>query len=250
MKSTQRSAISWVPISRARSRKALEARECFLVSERRIRPHRGHELERPRPGSQRRDRRRPPAFRPTSVPRGTGSVPARPRRGPRASRRDRSRSPSPPLVPTDGSPSEGLHGPPIAPPTFAARPQHGCRAPGSGRPRAPVPAGSATPARGGAPGSRRSPRAGSGHSVEPLGEPLVEVCALFLRHRLVRGVTDQQMPEPERVLADELRPVGTDQFLARQREQPRANLRAEPFGHERGHGAGVEHLAFDRTRVP
>ena len=36
---------------------------------------------------------------------------------------------------------------------------------------------------------------------EPVGEALVEVRALLLRQRLVRGVPEQQVLEPERFLA-------------------------------------------------
>ena len=42
---------------------------------------------------------------------------------------------------------------------------------------------------------------------KPVREPLVELRSLFLRHRLVRGVPDQEVPEPERILTGERRPV-------------------------------------------
>jgi hypothetical protein len=57
------------------------------------------------------------------------------------------------------------------------------------------------------------------HALEPLREPLVQVRALFLRHRLVRGVADQQVSEPECVLPRELGSIRTDQLLPREREQ-------------------------------
>ena len=84
-------------------------------------------------------------------------------------------------------------------------------------------------------------------ALEPLGIALVQVRPLFLRHGLVGRVADQQVPEPERVLARELRTVGPDQLLAREREQARSHLRAQPLGHERRHRAGVEHLALHRA---
>ena len=58
-----------------------------------------------------------------------------------------------------------------------------------------------------------------GGAREPLGEPLVQVGALLLRHRLVGGVTDQQVAEPERIFPRELGTIGPDQLLPRQREQ-------------------------------
>ena len=57
-------------------------------------------------------------------------------------------------------------------------------------------------------------------ALEPLCVPLVKVGSLFLRHRLVCRVADQQVPEPECVLTRELRPVGTDQLLPRESEEP------------------------------
>jgi hypothetical protein len=50
----------------------------------------------------------------------------------------------------------------------------------------------------------------AGRPLEPLREPLVEVGALLLGHRAVRGVADQEVAEAERVLAGELRSVGAD----------------------------------------
>ena len=61
---------------------------------------------------------------------------------------------------------------------------------------------------------------------QPPGEALVQVGSLFLRHRLVGRVADQEVSEPERVLAGELGAVGADQFLPREREQARADMRA------------------------
>ena len=41
--------------------------------------------------------------------------------------------------------------------------------------------------------------------VEPVGEALVQLGARLLRQRVVRGVADQQVAEPERVVAGERR---------------------------------------------
>ena len=50
--------------------------------------------------------------------------------------------------------------------------------------------------------------------LEPLREAPVQLDPGRLRKRFVGGVPDQEMPEPEPVVAGELRPVGTDQLLA------------------------------------
>ena len=50
--------------------------------------------------------------------------------------------------------------------------------------------------------------------LDPAGELLVQRRTDLFRHRLVRRVADQDVAEPETVLADEAPPVGTDQLLA------------------------------------
>ena len=84
---------------------------------------------------------------------------------------------------------------------------------------------------------------------QPAREALVQIGPLLLRHRLVRSITDQQMPEPERVLASELRPVRPDQLLAGQCQQPGPNVRARRLLAERRDGPGMEHLALDRSAL-
>ena len=82
---------------------------------------------------------------------------------------------------------------------------------------------------------------------EPLREAPVKIRAGRLRERLVRGVPDQEMPEPEPVVAGELSPVGTDQILAGQHRQARRDLCL--LRCERLHGAAVEQLPFDRAAL-
>src|SRR5581483_7757667 len=52
--------------------------------------------------------------------------------------------------------------------------------------------------------------------LEPVCEPGVQVGAHRLGERVVGGITDQQVPEAEAVVAGEHCPVGADQLLARQ----------------------------------
>ena len=78
---------------------------------------------------------------------------------------------------------------------------------------------------------------------EPVGELLMELRALRLRHALVRRVAHEEMTEAERVLSGEQRSVRTDQLLAHERGQ----LAREPrlFRRERLDDTLVEHLTFD-----
>ena len=50
--------------------------------------------------------------------------------------------------------------------------------------------------------------------LEPRGELLMELCAQLLRHRVIRRISDQLMPEAEGVLARKLSMVGPDELLA------------------------------------
>ena len=49
--------------------------------------------------------------------------------------------------------------------------------------------------------------------VEPVRKSLVQLGAKLLRHRFIRRVANQQVPEPERVLTGQVGPVGPDQLL-------------------------------------
>ena len=60
--------------------------------------------------------------------------------------------------------------------------------------------------------------------VEPVRKSLVQLGAELLRHRFIRRVANQQVPEPERVLAGQVGPVGPDQLL------PNEGLQVAPHG--------------------
>ena len=80
--------------------------------------------------------------------------------------------------------------------------------------------------------------------LEPAGKLLVKGGANSLGEGVVRGVADEQVAEPEAVLARELSLVGLDQALADERGEVRPHLGVvTPEGL---HGATMEDLAFDR----
>jgi hypothetical protein len=56
-------------------------------------------------------------------------------------------------------------------------------------------------------------------SLEPLGKALVQLRACRLRQRVIRGVSDQEVAEAERVVRGDLRGVRTDQALADERDE-------------------------------
>jgi hypothetical protein len=55
------------------------------------------------------------------------------------------------------------------------------------------------------------------HAFQPIRDALVQLGASDLGDRVVGRVSDQQMPEPERLLARERRVLWVDQFLANER---------------------------------
>ena len=57
-------------------------------------------------------------------------------------------------------------------------------------------------------------------SLELIREPGVQVCAKLLRHRLVDGVSDQQMPEPIGVFLAQIATIRADQILADEASDP------------------------------
>ena len=59
----------------------------------------------------------------------------------------------------------------------------------------------------------------AGDALEPSGERLVQVRSLALGDRVVRGVTDQQVAEPVRVLARQQRPFRRDELAPDERAQ-------------------------------
>jgi hypothetical protein len=60
--------------------------------------------------------------------------------------------------------------------------------------------------------------------VEPVREALVQLGPKLFRHRLVRRVANQEVPEAEGVLAGQVGPVGSDQLF------PHEGLQVVPHG--------------------
>ena len=83
-------------------------------------------------------------------------------------------------------------------------------------------------------------------ALQPAGEPLVHLGASLLGGAGVGGVADQDVAEPERVLADEPGPVGADQFPADQSLEVASDAGLLGLGRELGHGAPPEHLSHHR----
>ncbi len=84
---------------------------------------------------------------------------------------------------------------------------------------------------------------------QPSREPLVQVRSLFLRHGLVGGVADQEVPEAEGVLPHEFGAVGADELLACQGEEAGTHLCAEHLRGERRHRPSVEDLPLHRASL-
>ena len=93
--------------------------------------------------------------------------------------------------------------------------------------------------------------------VQPEGEELVQLGAQRFRERVVGGVSDQQVPEAERVLAEEGRAVGADELLADERQQARSHfglpgrkgLHRPAVERQAFHGAPLEHAALTRLEL-
>src|SRR6266511_4313662 len=71
----------------------------------------------------------------------------------------------------------------------------------------------------------------------------------LLRHRLVRRIADEEMPEPERVFAWKICPVGPDELLAHERLKVAADLCAQLGRRQRRDGSEVEDPALDRRAL-
>jgi len=82
--------------------------------------------------------------------------------------------------------------------------------------------------------------------LEPPNKALVEVRAQLLRHRLVRGIANQDVSEPEAVVAREQGAVRANEFLADERHQVATHPRACRLRQQVGDGAPVEHASLDR----
>ena len=70
------------------------------------------------------------------------------------------------------------------------------------------------------PTNSSSSPAGPRLALEPIREPFVQRCAELLRHRVVHGISDQQMPEPIRVFFAEVAAIRADQVLAEEGSDP------------------------------
>jgi hypothetical protein len=79
---------------------------------------------------------------------------------------------------------------------------------------------------------------------EPVGEALVELRPLLLRHGLVGGIADQQVPEAKRVLAGKGRRLRADQLLPNECRKLRPDRFPQLVRRELADGATVEDLAL------
>ena len=79
------------------------------------------------------------------------------------------------------------------------------------------------------------------------GEPLVEIGPRLLGKRVVRGVADEDVPEPKCVVAAKLRLFRSHELLAHETEQTGRDLRI--LRSQRLHGRAVEDLPLDRAAL-
>src|SRR5204863_1006585 len=89
----------------------------------------------------------------------------------------------------------------------------------------------------------------AGVLLRPDGEPLVKLRAALLRQPRVRRVEDQDVMEPERVLAREGRTLRRDEPLAHQRLEMAPHVRTEALRAELGDRAPPELLPDHRGRA-
>ena len=82
--------------------------------------------------------------------------------------------------------------------------------------------------------------------LEPVRVALVELCAELLRRGLVRRVADEYVGEAEAVVAGEVGAIGTNELLAHEREQARADLGPLGAGQKLCDCTSVKASAFDR----
>src|SRR5690348_11555157 len=78
--------------------------------------------------------------------------------------------------------------------------------------------------------------------IEPARKLRVELCASLLRQRVVGGVTDEQMPKAERMVAGERCGRRMDQLLANEPVQLRFDVRCL---RQLEHGTAMEDLPLD-----
>ena len=86
----------------------------------------------------------------------------------------------------------------------------------------------------------------AGGPLEPVGELLVQLGPLQLRQAVVRGVADEQVPEPIGLAAAVGSPVGPDELLADEAHQLARHAGATLGRRQLGHVALAELLADDR----
>ena len=120
--------------------------------------------------------------------------------------------------------------------------EHASRRPGRAR------AGTARPARGGSRGSRPARRGTHVASSQSAKRSWSSARTAFGK-RLVRRVPDQQVPEAKRVVAGDLRPIGPDELLAHERQQPSRDVVALRLRREGRDRAAVEDLPLDRAAL-
>ena len=82
--------------------------------------------------------------------------------------------------------------------------------------------------------------------LEPIGEAIMELCARLLRQGVVGGVADQQVPEPEGVVARQGGRRRVDQLLAHEPDERRLDVGG--MG-QLDDGAAMEDSALDRAAV-
>src|SRR5439155_24474264 len=82
--------------------------------------------------------------------------------------------------------------------------------------------------------------------LEPPSEALVQFRAQLLWHRVIRRIANQDVPEPETVVAREQGAAGANEFLADEGHQVATDAAARRLRQELGERAAVEHAPLDR----
>src|SRR5207249_2830147 len=86
-------------------------------------------------------------------------------------------------------------------------------------------------------------------ALQPVRVALVEGGPERLRHGVVRRVADQDVAEPEAVVAEELRTVRADELLPDERDQRRSEQRTRLRRQQLAQRAAVEAPALDRRAL-
>ena len=85
----------------------------------------------------------------------------------------------------------------------------------------------------------------AGCAFEPLGKPLVQVGPRRFRERVERGVANQDVPEPVRLVAGEARAIRPDQVAADERGEIAVKRGLRQLGRQLAERAVVEERALD-----